>query len=145
MVCSCLYCQSTDTYLKKDVWSQVKMYKCRNCHQEFVMRGVTERVQSEKKKSLACVHCQGERIQKNGKLTGEGQRYRCLDCLRHFTIGGIRGSYSDAFKKQIAEFYVKRKISARTLSKRYGLSTSSIVQWGKMYRSNFFDDLSGVA
>ncbi len=83
---------------------------------------------------VACPHCASHSVQKNGVLQSGWQRFICADCERHFTLNGIRNTYSDLFREQIADFYINRKISARKLSRKYQLSTSTIVQRWKFYK-----------
>lgn len=83
-----------------------------------------------------CPHCGSDLVQKNGVLPKGWQRFMCNGCEKHFTINGVRNTYPEQFKNQIGEFYVIRKISARKLARRYGLSTSTVVTWGKQYKQN---------
>ena len=146
---SCLYCSSNQLQEKTSAIKNTKRFCCGACNQEFVVRWVPSDLELEKKTDLVdiasdieCVHCNGNKIQKNGILKWGWQRYKCLTCSRHFTVGGIRGTYDDDFKVKIADFYINRKISARKLARKYNISTSTIVTWGKMYRawssSNWF-------
>jgi transposase-like protein len=84
----------------------------------------------------ACPHCGSHKVHKNGILPTGGQRFMCLKCEKHFTLNGARNTYSEGFKNQIAEMYIVRKISARTLAKKYQLSTCTIVHRGKYYKSS---------
>ncbi len=140
---SCLYCSSSNINEKVSSIKDTKRFSCDNCGQEFIVRWVPAGDGIEKKvdmvsdfELISCVHCESDKIQKNGILKWGGQRYKCLCCSRHFTVGGIRGTYDDEFKRKIADYYINRRISARKLARKYNISTSTIVTWGKMFRAS---------
>lgn len=138
----CLHCNSSDLRSRESSVEDALALSCEDCGQQFVLRGVSPHTPPKKRSEIVkemnqmvCIHCGTERIQKNGILKSWWQRYKCLCCKRHFTIGWLRGTYDEEFKMKIAEYYVNRRISARKLSRKYNISTSTIVTWGKMFRS----------
>lgn len=147
---SCLYCGSAELNEKSSSVKNTKRFSCKSCFQDFIIRWVVSSSDLAKKvdlpqedgETIICLHCESDKVQKNWILKGGGQRFKCLSCTRHFTRWGIRGTYDDDFKKRIAEFYVNRKISARKLSRKYNISTSTIVTWWKMFKTGM--DFTGA-
>ncbi len=82
-----------------------------------------------------CLHCHSNHIQKNWVLPRGGQRYACKDCHKHFTIGWkARGTYDQSFKAKIVDLYCHLHTWARDVSKKFNISTSTIVDWAKQHK-----------
>ncbi len=82
-----------------------------------------------------CLHCKWEKVQKNWVLPRGWQRYACRDCHKHFTVWWkARGTYDQAFKQKIVDLYCHLHSGAREVAKKFNLSTSTIVEWGKSHK-----------
>ena len=78
-----------------------------------------------------CLYCTWAHVRKNWKLDSWGQRWKCVDCDKQFSTWWSRDTYSPEFKKQVIDEYCHSPAWARTVLKKYGISSRTLVKWKK--------------
>lgn len=75
-----------------------------------------------------CMYCPSDHVRKNWKLSSGGQRWKCAECDKQFSTWWARDTYSPEFKKQVIDEYCHSPSGSKTVLKKYGISSRTLVK-----------------